>query len=284
MQNEKRTMSLLLYYLLVSSLANFVFVAVGAMIFFLVSQSWKFDSILIIVILFFLLQKSFVVGFGTYWAHKQGRFDKVSGTRFVGFYYGRFFGLIIGAFIGSQIAKGIGAIIGALTLYFAGRWIGSKVGFLIGHILDSNLPVADIQEKDIAKSSPSKKLFVVIYAAIFPLLIMLLALFFILNDIKFVGLSTNWLPTARIIVIALSLVSIVSPWLIQKRMLQNQILNPIFNVFWLGLGLSVIPAIYGFILFTMGASMIELGFFAIASSLAAIIWSIKTSVENQKAG
>ncbi len=277
-------MSLLFYYLLVSSLANSVFVVVGTMIFLLVSQAWKFDTILIIVILFFLLQKSLVVGFGTYWAHKQGRFDKVSGTRFVGFYYGRFFGLIIGAYIGSHIAKGIGAIIGALTLYFAGRWIGSKVGFLIGHILDSNLPVADIQEKDIAKSSPSKTLFVVIYAAIFPFLIMLLALFFVLNDIKFVGLSTDWLPTARIIVIALSLFSIVSPWLIQKHMLPNQVSNPAFNIFWLGLGLSVIPAIYGFVLFTMGASMIELGVFAIASSLAAIIWSIKTSVKNQKAG
>ena len=150
MQNEKRKISLLLYYLLTSSLTNLVFVAFGAIVFILfpsslLSSSTKFNSITIIVILFVLLQKSLVVGYGTYSAHKQERFDKVSGTKFIGFYYGRFFGLIIGAFIGFEIAKGVGAIIGALSIYFVGRWIGSKVGFFIGRLFDSNLPVADVQ-------------------------------------------------------------------------------------------------------------------------------------------
>jgi hypothetical protein len=145
MQNEKRTMSLLLYYLLVSSLTNLVFAAFGTTIFLLVSHASKFDTILIVIILFVLLQKSLIVGYVTHSAHKQGRFNKVSGTSFVGLYFGRFFGLIIGAFIGSQIAKGIGAIIGALLFYFAGRWVGSKVGFFIGRLFDSNLPVADVQ-------------------------------------------------------------------------------------------------------------------------------------------
>ena len=51
-----------------------------------------------------------------------------------------------------------------------------------------------------------------------------------------------------------------------------------------GLALSVAPVIYGFILFTLGTSIIELGAFAVVSSLAAIIWSRKASVKNQKAG
>jgi hypothetical protein len=184
-------MSLLLYYLLVSSLTNLVFVAFGTLIFYLVSPSSKFDIILIVIILFVLLHKSLIVGYVTNSAHKQGRFDKVSGTKFIGFYFGRFFGLIIGAFIGFQLGSGIGAIAGALLFYFAGRWAGSKVGFFIGHLLDSNLPVANITEKVVAQPSPSKKLFVAIYAAILPFLIVLLALFFQFNEIEFVGVPTG---------------------------------------------------------------------------------------------
>lgn len=284
MQNEKRTMSLLIYYLLTASLTNLVFVAFGTIVFILLSPTFKLDKILILVILYIFVQKSLIVGYVTNSAHKQGRFDKVSGTRFVGFYFGRFFGLIIGAFIGSQIAKGIGAIVGALTLYFVGRWIGSKIGFFIGHLLDSNLPVADIQEKVIAKPSPSKRLFIILYAAIFPLLMVLLALFFKFNNIQPSVISNDSLSTARMIVVTLSIFSLVAPWLIQKSISQQRIPNSAFTLFWLGLALSVAPVIYGFLLFILGASIIELGVFAVASSLAAIIWSVKTNAENQKAG
>ena len=51
---------------------------------------------------------------------------------------------------------------------------------------------------------------------------------------------------------------------------------------WLGLSLSVIPAAYGFILFYgMGASMIELCFSAMTSSIAAIIWSVNYPTLNE---
>jgi len=230
------------------------------------------------------LQKSLIVGFVTHSAHKQGRFDKVSGTSFVGLYFGRFFGLIIGAFIGAQIAKGIGAIVGALLFYFAGRWVGSKIGFFIGHLLDSNLPVADVTEIVVAQPSPSKKWLVIAYAAIFPLLWVLIAFFFKFIGIQFADTPADWLPTARIIVIVFSVFSLIAPWLLQKRMPQNQMSYSMFGAFGLGLVLSVIPVVYGFFLFTMGASIIELGVFAVISSLAAIIWSIKTGAENQKAG
>jgi hypothetical protein len=284
MQNERRVMSLPVYYLLTAGLTNLVFVAFGAIVFILLSPTFKLDTVLIIVILYIIVQKSLIVGYVTYSAHKQGRFDKVSGTRFVGFYFGRFFGLIIGAFIGSQMAKGIGAIIGAITLYFVGRWMGSKIGFFIGHLLDNNLPVADMQEKVIAQPSPPKRLFIILYAAIFPLLMVLLGLFFKFNNIQSAEISNDSLSTARIVVVTLSVFSLVAPWLIQKSMSRRGIPDSGFNLFWLGLALSVAPVIYGFLLFILGASIIELGVFAVTSSLAAIIWSTKISLENPKAG
>jgi hypothetical protein len=284
MQNEKRMISPLLYYLLTAALTSLVFVVVGTTVFILLSPVLKLDALLIGVIIFILVQKSLIVGYVTYSFHKQGKFDKVSGTRVIGFYFGRLFGLFIGAFIGSKIAGGIGALIGALAFYFVGRWVGFKVGFVIGRLLDKNLPVADISEKVVAPSSSSKRSFVIAYAAIFPLLMVLLGLFFTFNDIQFPSSAPYTLLTARIIVIVLSLVSLVAPWLMQSRMSQSQIPNSVFNLFWLGLALSVAPVIYGFFLFTLGASIIELGVFAFASSVAVIIWSRKTNVENPKAG
>jgi hypothetical protein len=284
MHNEKRTISPLLYYLLTAGLTNLIFVVVGAVVVVLLSPTLKLDTILVGVIIFVLLQKSLIVGYVTYSFHKQGRFDKVSGTRVIGFYFGRLFGLLIGAFIGSKIGGGIGALIGAIAFYFLGRWIGFKVGFVVGRLLDKNLPVADLSEKVVARPSPSKRLFFVAYAAIFPLLMLLLASFFKFNHIQLPNSPANTLPTARIIVIALSIFSLVAPWFIQRRMSQKQIPNSAFSLFWIGLALSFAPVIYGFFLFILGASILELGVFAVASSLAAIIWIRKINIEDQKAG
>ncbi len=112
---------------------------------------------------------------------------------------------------------------------------------------------------------------------------LLLGLFFTFNHIPLPSSSPNALLTTRIIVIALSLFSLVAPWLIQSRMSQKQGPNSAFSLFWIGLGLSFAPVIYGFLLFLLGASLFELGAFTVVSSLAAIIWSRKTNVENQKA-
>jgi hypothetical protein len=142
MQSQKRMISPLLYYLLTAGLTNLVFVVVGATVFFMSSPTLKIDPVLIGVIIFVLLQKSLIVGYVMYSFHKQGKFDKVSGTRVVGFYFGRLFGLLIGAFIGSKIARGIGALIGAIVFYFLGRWVGFKVGFVVGRLLDRSLLVA----------------------------------------------------------------------------------------------------------------------------------------------
>jgi hypothetical protein len=146
MQDEKRIVSPLLYYLLIAGLTNLVFMVFGLTVFLLLSPSVKFDPILVGVILFVLIQKSLIVGFVMHSFHKQGRFDKVWGTKVVGFYFGRLYGLFIGGFVGSQIGKGIGAIIGAIAFYFIGRWVGFRVGFAIGRLLDRNLMITNASE------------------------------------------------------------------------------------------------------------------------------------------
>jgi hypothetical protein len=280
LKNKKRTLSLLIYYFLDASLTNLVFVLVGASVFILVSHSLKLDTILIVIVFFALLLKSLLVGFITYFAQKKSLFDKESGTKFIGFYFGRFFSLIIGGFLGFEIAQGIGAIIGAVSFYFIGRWLGPKVSFLICHLLDSNFSIADISEKVIAKPS---LLMVIAYAVIFPWFMVLSALLFKLANIQFADTTAGWLPIARIVVIVISLYSLIAPWFLQKLMSKNQMANFFFVKFWLGLVVSIIPVICGFMLFTMGASIIEVGIFAAVSSLAAIIWSIKANSEDQKA-
>lgn len=141
MQNQKGMISPLLYYLLTAGITNLVFVTVGAFVYILLSPPLHVDPILIGVIIFILLQKSLIVGYVTYSYHKQGKFDNFSGTRVVGFYFGRLYGLLIGAFIGSKIAGGIGALTGAIAFYILGRWIGFRVGLVAGRLLDRNLRV-----------------------------------------------------------------------------------------------------------------------------------------------
>lgn len=285
MQNEKRTISPLLYYLLTAGLTNLVFVAGGAIVYILLAPPLKLDPILMGVIFCILLQKSLIVGYVIYSFHKQGRLDKAQGTKFIGFYPGRFYGLFIGALIGFQFAKGIGALIGAVIFYFIGRWIGFRVGFAIGRILDRNVPMAEMPVKVAEKPLLFKRLFVIAYMVVFPLLMMLTGLLLVINHIQFLPrLSPNTLSTARIVVIAVSIFSLVAPWFIRSRIAQKQFQNLMFDPLWLGLALSVAPGLYGFLLFTLGASIIELGIFAVVSSLAVIIWSARANLENLKAG
>ena len=294
MQNKKRTILLLFYYLLVSGLTNLVYVVLAVIILGYLPPIWKVDTNLIIILFFFLLEKSLIIGSITYWAQKHSRFDKASGTKYLGGYYGRFFGLFIGVFKGVSIARGahkaegISVVIGIFTVftfYFTGRWIGPKVGLLISHLVDNYLPIQDGRENATEKSLPSRKLFIVLYSAFFPWLMVLTAFLLQMNNMQFNYSLSNWLPVARFVVIAISFISFVAPWLIQKRLSQKQMKNSGLHIFLIGLSFSALPVIYAFCMFLiMDASIIEVSFFAVASSLAAIIWSIKTSVENPKVG
>jgi hypothetical protein len=150
MENDKRKISILLYYLLASSLVNLAWIMVGAGVLLLSSPAIKMDDLVVLsaIILFVLLQKGLIVGGVTYWFHKALVFDKASGTKSIGLYFGRFYCLIIGAFLGANFAELLGAIIGALSFYFVGRWAGTKIGSFIGSQIDRIFAVADTNAKE----------------------------------------------------------------------------------------------------------------------------------------
>jgi hypothetical protein len=215
-------------------------------------------------------------------------------VKFIGIYLGRFYGLLIGGFLGARIAGMfrqadiIGFMIGALAFYFAGRWVGSKTSITIGNLLDKvfSFTKADEQEK-VVEAKPLKDIFLALYIVVLPLLFVVIALLLNYYDVP-IGYLVEWLPISRIIVIALSIFSIASPWLIRKRGLKFQSTAALSEstISWLGVTLSIIPAVYGFILFVaMGASIIELCLFAITSFFAAIIWSANNQMlKKQQAG
>jgi hypothetical protein len=97
-----------------------------------------------------------------------------------------------------------------------------------------------------------------------------------------IGYLPELLPVSRIVVIVFSIFSVCAPWLLKSRWIskyQAMTSSPESIVYWLGLVFSIVPSIYGFILFlAMGASIIELCFYSVVSSTAAIIWNKNNKV------
>jgi hypothetical protein len=278
MEDKKREISLVFYYVLIAGFTNLVFLAVGI----LVSILLKLSETLIIIVLIILLVKSGVVGFVTWALHRQSRINREFAVKFIGMYFGRFYGLIAGAILGAEIAKGIGAIVGALLFYYIGRWLGSKISISISKQIENVFALQEKQVGAAVKATHSKKYFSTLYIVFFPLFFVFIAYLFNYYGIQ-INYPVGWLPIARAIAIVLSIFSIFYPWIMRRqwkaKILSNEV-SPGFDVFWIGLTLSVVPVIYGFVLFFLGASILELCFFAIASSGAAILWW--TRIKSQK--
>ncbi len=284
-----------MYFILISSLTNLVFLAVGFVL--LAILSFHLSSFGLKILIFLLLWKGVLVGFVSWFWHKKAN-NKDFLVKFIGIYLGRFFGIFIGGFLGARIfdileqSTLIGFIVGALLLYFAGRWIGSRVSTLIGKQLDKVFFLPETQKTesiaDVRSASRFAYIGFIIYGVIFPFLLVIIGLLMNYFDVP-IGYLTELLPLSRIIVIALSIFSICSPWLMKNRWLnkyQTKTSSPASTVYLLGLILSIVPAIYGLLLFIgMGASVFELFIYAVVSSIAAVLWSMNNRVfERQNAG
>lgn len=279
MQQAKKTISPLVYFVILTSLINLIFILIGIAI--LAPLYIKLDHIAVIVIVILLLWKGVVVGYITWLFQKQSH-NKEFAVKFIGLYYGRFFGIIIGGFWGGRIAlilrqaDIIGFLIGALALYFIGRWIGPKVSIAIDNLLDKVVSIPEYQVQPIVlKTTPLIRFILFLSVAVLPWLLVVIALVLNYFDIPRT-FFVEWLPIARIIVIVLSVYSICYPLLMKKGWLiklRRKISSPESYIPLLGLSLSVVPVIYGMVLFlAMGTSIIELCVYAVISSTVAIVW------------
>jgi hypothetical protein len=197
-----------------------------------------------------------------------------------GLVLGRFVGLLLGGFLGFTYGGTIGGVVGIIAFSFLVGRLGSKISLMIGKWLDQfTSPATDPATAIEVVWARPNAWFVIIYAVIVPALLVVLSVFF-----KSSGISTSQypadLPTARIVIVALSLVSACMPWLLRARLRAKAPSNPRAlesSIFIVGMGLSMAPAIYGFFLFLgFGASVPEMVVFAGASSAATAIWSADT--------
>jgi hypothetical protein len=281
MQSGKKSISPLLYYILISSLTNITFILVGAAAITLLYMK-TINEMVIIFVAVFIFWKGIIIGF-VVWISQNTLHNKEFALKFIGNYHGRFSGLFIGGILGEKTARILtqsnifGFIAGALVLYFIGSWIGSKVSHLIGGQIDKILSMDEYNvQKKVFEKSASNLRFIKLCIVFLPWMFVIIALGFIylhINNRKFL---VEWLPITRIIVISLIIFLMCVLWTLRKYWLKIRKSSeslPKIDFLLIGLSLSVVPVIFGMVLFFgMGASIIELCFFAMASSISAIIW------------
>ena len=203
-----------------------------------------------------------------------------------GMLLGNLVGLLLGGILGGRYGGLFWGIVGAIGLYLIVGWIGAKISSAIGSQLNTLLPSMEQADSDSTiRSIRPNALLLLFYSVIAPALFVLIAMLMNSSGVP-VSEYSEALPTARIVVIVLSLISILLPWLLRTRSMMKTTTNVVARenaIFILGMACSAAPVIYGFSLFLVfGASIIELSIFAVSSSLALILWTANTKLRQQK--
>jgi len=265
-----------LYYFLVTIITQFI-LAIGAMI--LLVPTGLLASLplqmLGILMAYNVLVATFVAAIIS---GQQGQ-NEESIERGAGLVLGHLVGLVLGGFVGGEYGGPVWAIGGAVICYFVVGWVGSRISLAVGNELDklstaTYEPQSRIQVRT-AKQSPSYLFF---YGAVVPLFFMTAAMLVKTSGLP-VALSPEVLPTARLVLIGLSLFSIAIPWLRRPEWQKHtHTLSHEPAVPFVGLGLSLAPAIFGFLLFVgFGISLAELSVFSVAASIATAIWGVNAA-------
>jgi hypothetical protein len=194
-----------------------------------------------------------------------------------GLVLGHLVGVIVGGLIGSRYGGTASAIAGAAVLYLVVGWIGSRMSVAVASYLDRQAapPSPHDLETALRLARPNtSSLF--LYGAVIPALLMAAAIFLKTSGLQ-VARFPAILPTARLILVVLSLFSILIPWLRRTRSTRRRrsTFAPRSVLSLVGLGLSLAPAIYGFLLFVaFGMSFAELSLFAVVASIATTTWGV----------
>ena len=269
-KKAKKLTSPFLFYFSITVLTNLVFLAIVSSLSLILFHTIKVKSIIIYGLLIFLLFRIVIV---SWMISKRFSVGQISNSRFIGIYFGRYFGLLIGGMLGYKIASGVWMLVGALAFYFVGRWIGSHVGHSINSLVERYYSIPDTHKLEIVTANRPKRSHF-IYYVILPWLLVLAVVLFMIFDIR-LSYVPELLPFARVIAILLSILIITFSWLAANGWLPNSLtarsLTELESV-TLGRNLSILPVIFGFILYALGASLLEMVCFALASSFTAWYW------------
>jgi hypothetical protein len=275
MQIEKRAMLPWVFYMLVSTITAAIFVLPAGLGFLVANIG---DDLTVILITATFLFRGPVVGIASIFA-KQ--FSREIHLKVIGANHARLVGALVGGILGGVIAKLIGGIIGALLFYFLGRWIGPKVSTAIANWIERYYNVPEIHRDRVP--AEGRGIFPTAYFLVLPFVFIFLVLLLNRNYIL-VDFPPEYLPVARGIAILLSIVSIGAPWLLKGQILREaqkkQVAPPDF--LFLGVGFSLPPMIYGFLLFLFGASIPEFIAFAMVSEIASVLWLVYESRQRLK--
>lgn len=270
MQTEKRTMSPLVFYMLVSTITSAIFVLPVSLVFLLVNTG---DNLTVILIAAVFLFRGPMVGIATIFA-KQ--FSREIHLKAIGVNHARLVGFLVGAILGGVIAKLIGGIVGALLFYFLGHWIGPKVSYAVADWIERYYDVPEIPQDNV--SAEGRGIFPSVYSLLFPFVFILIG--FLLDYYHFVvDFPPEYLPVARVAAIVLSCIAIGFPWLLKYLALREARVKkkPSIDFLFVGVVLSITPTIFGLLLFFFGASMLEFIAFAVVSEIAGVIWLVYES-------
>ena len=203
--------------------------------------------------------------------------NKRAAVRGGGLVLGHLVGILLGAVIGLRYG-GLGwALAGGALMYFVTGWMGSQISQAVASYLDRSAQPS--RPRDLAealrRARPNTS-GVFLYGAVIPALLMAAAIF-----IRSAGLPLAQhpalLPVTRLVLVALSLMSVLVPWLRQRGLISHSPRRVSHGTALraIGLALSLTPALYGFLLFVaFGTSMAELSLFAVTASVAASTWAL----------
>ncbi len=264
----------LVYHLLVSLLTQFVLAIAAFLILLPAGLLGRLPLSMIGFLFFYNVIIATLVAVMLTGANSANKHAVVKGG---GLVLGHFVGLLLGGFLGLEFGGILWAIGAAALLYFVLGWVGARISLAVAARLDREADPAsprDLQTALRLASRPStSSLF--LYGAVIPGLLMAAAVLLRSAGLPFAQYA-HVLPTARMVLVVLSLISIAIPWLPRRRVVRRRGQLSRSSMLWLiGLGLSLAPAFYGFLLFVaFDMSLAELSLFAVVASMAATAWGV----------
>jgi hypothetical protein len=285
MNNRKKHISPLLFYILVSFLSAVVEAGIGLILLLLFvdlsGRTW------IAYVFGFFILYSLIIGIGIRVFSSFS--EKSQLVKLVGLMPARIVGLFTGSILGYEFADTIGGIIGGILFYFLGRRLGSKLSSRISDSIENTFQVEAVPPIEDHKIPSVKGGFFLVFVLVFPILILLTA-FFLQHCCSFGDDNSQHLAIARIVALIISIIMISLPYFLksvaQKRPydIKQFVLNQDIAMYILGITFSNVPTILGFILFFMGASIYEMGLFTLLSMLAGSVWTIRELNESRLGG